>query len=89
MRGDSALREIGPLGEPRASDAPTALALFEMEEQFNRLLERLPDKTLQQIAIDKMHGHTNQQIADRLAVTSRTVERKLGLIRRYWAGSVD
>jgi len=85
VRGDSGFENFGPRGDEQADRAPTAAALAEMEEQFRHLLDRLPDATLQQIAVDKMHGFTNEQIATRFAVTTRTIERKLGLIRRFWS----
>ncbi|MCB9924284.1 MAG: RNA polymerase subunit sigma-70 [Planctomycetaceae bacterium] len=53
-------------------------------EECSRFLEVLQDGTLQQIACWKMEGHTNDEIADKLNVVTRTVERKLNLIRKKW-----
>jgi DNA-directed RNA polymerase specialized sigma24 family protein len=59
--------------------------LVEMDEQLNLLLDRLPDALLRQLALMKMEGYSNDEIASELAVSSRTVSRKLNLIRSYWA----
>ena len=47
--------------------------------------DRLDDETLRQIAIRKMEGETNAEIARDLGVQPRTVERKLRLIRELWS----
>ena len=52
-----------------------------IREQFQRLLDLLQDDDLQALAIAKMVGYSNREIADRLACASRTVERRLRLIR--------
>ena len=56
-------------------------------EQFQRLLARLPSDELRAIALGKMEGHTNAEIAARLGCTEKTVERRLGLIRSVWKRS--
>jgi DNA-directed RNA polymerase specialized sigma24 family protein len=48
----------------------------------------LDNDTLRQIALWKMEGYTNEEIADRLKVTCRSVERKLRRIREAWAEEV-
>ncbi|MFK8114721.1 MAG: ECF-type sigma factor, partial [Rubripirellula sp.] len=58
--------------------------LLEMQEQHLQLLALLDSESLREIAKLKLHGHTNQQIADSLDVSPRTVERKLNLIRSKW-----
>ena len=54
-----------------------------MAEQCEVLLGRL-DGPHRQVALWKMEGLTNAEIAGRLDVTPRTVERKLGRIRTLW-----
>ena len=56
----------------------------QVAEECRRLLERLEDPTLQAIAVWKMEGHTNEEIADKLGRAVGTVERKLQLIRKIW-----
>jgi DNA-directed RNA polymerase specialized sigma24 family protein len=49
-----------------------------------RLLEKLGDPQLRQVAVAKMEGFSNQEIAQRLDCALRTVERRLKLIRDEW-----
>ena len=59
-----------------------------LEKNFMALfnvLDKLDDWTLVRIAVDKLHGYTNEEIADRLDMSLRSVERKLRLIRTIWA----
>ncbi len=55
-------------------------------EEFQERLEGLGDQELQEIAVLKMQGESNAEIADRRGCTLRTVERKLALIRKIWEG---
>ena len=57
-----------------------------MAEECRRLLELLGDATLRSVAVWKMEGYTNAEIADKLGCVAVTVERKLQLIRSLWAG---
>jgi DNA-directed RNA polymerase specialized sigma24 family protein len=56
----------------------------QVAEECRRLLELLDDSTLQAIAVWKMEGHTNEDIAAKLGRAVGTVERKLQLIRKIW-----
>ena len=57
-------------------------------EEYDRLLQCLKDD-LRAVAVAKMEGYTNQEIAARLGCCLSTVERSLRYIRRIWrqAGS--
>ncbi len=57
-------------------------------EEYGRLLGALGDPVLRSVAVWKMEGHTNEEIAAKLAVSVPTVERKLRLIRKTWEGEV-
>jgi hypothetical protein len=67
------------------SAALTPVEALELTEQLHRRLAALPVQ-LRQIALWKLEGHTNEEIAapERLGCTVRTVERKLQLIREQW-----
>lgn len=54
------------------------------DELIARFLEQLSEATLRGIVTLKMHGFTNEEIAEKLGCATRTVERKLNLIRRLW-----
>jgi DNA-directed RNA polymerase specialized sigma24 family protein len=51
-------------------------------EEFQRLLGRLADGELRQIALWKLEGYTNQEISERAGCALRTVANKLELIRK-------
>jgi DNA-directed RNA polymerase specialized sigma24 family protein len=73
----------GGLEALEARGATPELAAM-MVEELQQLLDRLGDDTLREIALSKMDGYTDKEIADRLGCGLRTVERKLSLIRRLW-----
>lgn len=54
-----------------------------MIEQCSRLLSCLP-ADCRQIALFKLDGFSNDQIAEKINVAPRTIERKLASIRRAW-----
>ena len=53
-------------------------------EECVRRLQGLPDESLRQVAVLKMEGYRNEEIADRLGCGLRTVARKLEVIRKAW-----
>jgi DNA-directed RNA polymerase specialized sigma24 family protein len=62
---------------------PDAALAALLAEECQRLLSLL-DNRLQHLALLKMEGYTNEEIAARLDCGVRTVERKLKLIRVLW-----
>lgn len=91
VRDQARLKRGGDVGENLPLDAatipshePTPLLAAQVAEEYERLLSRLESDTLQKIALDKMEGFCNEEIAVRHTLALRTVERKLGLIRRIW-----
>ena len=79
--GDALLRLL-PDGRP----GPEVALL--MQDECSRLLQLLGKKELQLVALHKVEGHTNEEIAARLGCTRRAVQRRLSLIRNIWAGEV-
>jgi DNA-directed RNA polymerase specialized sigma24 family protein len=57
-------------------------------EECGRLLDRLGDDGLRELALGKMEGYTNAEIAARLGCAEVTVERRLRLIRKSWEKEV-
>ena len=55
-----------------------------MREQCEHLLRILDDDELRCLAIWKLEGRTNEEIASQLGRTRQTVQRKLALIRSVW-----
>jgi len=67
-------------------DEPTPEFAAQVAEEYQRLLDLLDDETLRQVAVRKMEGHTNDEIAEQLDCSKRTVARKLETIRIIWSG---
>jgi DNA-directed RNA polymerase specialized sigma24 family protein len=71
--------------------SPETAAL--VAEEFERLLDELADPVIQSIALWKMEGFTNKEIAGKLSqqrrTHERTVERKLGRIRAIWSQEME
>ena len=65
-------------------DEPTPSYLAMMNEQHAHLLKLLPDDTLRDIALRRMQGDSNAEIAAALKQSERSIERKLTLIRERW-----
>ncbi|MDC0935797.1 ECF-type sigma factor [Pirellulales bacterium] len=67
------------------ADEPTPAFLVMMDEQFDRLLHLLRDDPLRDVARQRLEGYTVQEIAEAMSLSTRSIERKLQLIRRRWA----
>jgi DNA-directed RNA polymerase specialized sigma24 family protein len=63
---------------------PTPEFAAQVAEEYERLLDCFPDPALREVAVLKMEGYTNEEIAAKLNCVSRTVERRLRLIRSLW-----
>jgi DNA-directed RNA polymerase specialized sigma24 family protein len=88
--GESAL-----LGPPDAGPAeaglaqvvgnePTPAFAAEVAEECRRLFDQLEDPGLRVLALLKMEGYTNEEVARHLDCALSTVERRLRLIRGAW-----
>jgi DNA-directed RNA polymerase specialized sigma24 family protein len=64
---------------------PTPEFAAEVAEECRRLLECLGDAELRALALWKMEGYTNDEIARMLGCALRTVERRLKVIRTLWS----
>nr|WP_303652777.1 ECF-type sigma factor [Paludisphaera mucosa] len=63
---------------------PTLEDAARMDEDARRLLDGLGDETLRSVAVWKLQGYTNAEIAGRLGCVETTIERKLKAIRALW-----
>ncbi len=79
---------VGPDGRSGIEQAvgrePTPEFAAQMAEEYARLLDRLPDAGLRDVARWKLEGYTNDEIARKFGCVRRSVERKLQLIRGLW-----
>ena len=80
-----------PLGNRRSQPMsdPTH-SMTDLVDMFTlgvrELLEKLDDDLLRRVALGKLEGYQNLELAHQLGIAERTVERKLQLIRRKWQG---
>jgi DNA-directed RNA polymerase specialized sigma24 family protein len=91
-RGGGAVQHASALAEDEEESLaevigrePTPEFAAQVAEECRRLLDGLGDAELRAVAVAKMEGHRNADIAARLEVTERTVERRLGVIRKLWS----
>jgi DNA-directed RNA polymerase specialized sigma24 family protein len=84
-RADSATRPLddAALETIIGADPDPAFAAL-VADEFRALLDRLDDAELKHIAIRKLEGCTNDEIAAELNCTVRTIGRRLALIRDLW-----
>ncbi len=68
---------------------PTPELAAEVADLSQYLLQLLPETDLQQLVLLKLEGHTNEEAAEQMSVTRRTVQRKLERIRRLWLESAE
>lgn len=64
------------------SREPSPEVILLVAEQYDRWMNALESEELRKISQWKLEGYTNDEIADMHGVTTRTVERKLQLIRK-------
>jgi RNA polymerase sigma factor (sigma-70 family) len=89
VRGDSVVANStshGPGMDAFPSKVAAPELAAELAEEFERLLGRLTGHAhLREIALLKMEGHTNEEVAARLGCAAVTVERRLSKIRKILA----
>jgi DNA-directed RNA polymerase specialized sigma24 family protein len=95
-RGGGAVLDEAALPSPADSSAnqaaldqiegptPTPAFVAQVAEECRRLLERLDSPELRDVALRKVEGYGNEEIAAQLGCGLRTVERRLCLIRSIW-----
>ena len=75
--------ERSPCADLAGREPDPAFAAL-VAEECQRLLGALGDDGLRLLAVRKMEGHTNEEIAALLNCSLATVERRLRLIRKEW-----
>lgn len=61
----------------------------ELSENLNELLRQLSEPPLQEIALFKLEGFSNQEIAKKIGRSVATVERRLKRIRQKWRNRLE
>jgi len=87
--GESAIKKPGEESEfggveQVIGEAPTPDFAAMVAEECSRLLDGLKDQQLKDLAIKKMEGWKNEELAKQRDCSLRTVERQLQLIRKAW-----
>jgi DNA-directed RNA polymerase specialized sigma24 family protein len=67
---------------------PTPEFAAQVAEELERRLKSLNGPELRSVAVWKMDGYSNAEIARKLDCVERSVERKLNLIRNRWSREV-
>lgn len=93
-RGGGLAGRAGPDGsqvslEQVMTSEPTPEALTLVDEWYQHLLNRLRDDSVRKVAVWRMEGYSNDEIASKLDCTTRSVERKLKLIRETWTRELE
>jgi RNA polymerase sigma factor (sigma-70 family) len=79
--------EAGEAGLDQVKDGdPTPDVAAQLAEEFQALLDRLGTPELRSVAVWRLEGYTNAEIAERLGCAEVSVERRLKLIRKILAG---
>jgi DNA-directed RNA polymerase specialized sigma24 family protein len=99
-RGGGAVLDEAALVDPVRADVdqagldqilsrePSPEFALQVTEEYKRLLDSLGDDTLRSVAVQKMEGYNNNEIAAQLGCAPRTVARKLRRIRTLWSQEV-
>jgi DNA-directed RNA polymerase specialized sigma24 family protein len=84
---DAAGLETGSPWDEVPSDEPTPEFAAMLAEEYQNRLAALGKEELQRIAVLRMEGYTNEEIAAQLGCALRTVARRLEMIRAAWGGA--
>jgi DNA-directed RNA polymerase specialized sigma24 family protein len=75
--------------EAALATEPTPEVALQLAEECQQLLGCLNDDSLRRVALFKLDGHNNREIAERMGCVEKTVERKLRSIRQLWSESQE
>jgi RNA polymerase sigma factor (sigma-70 family) len=95
----SPLREQAPPGDDEAQSArwaleqmdtagPSPAEAAELNEALQQRLAALADPELVEIALLRLEGYTNREIAEKRGCVERTIERKVDRIKARW-GAIE
>ena len=84
VRGESIFLAKESAGLQDIAIAPTQEFANQFTYDLFEQLNILDDETLKQVAMLKLEGHSNREIAEKLDVVTRTIDRKLERIRAIW-----
>jgi DNA-directed RNA polymerase specialized sigma24 family protein len=86
--GEGALKGASPSADDFLAQVvgnePTPEFAAMVTDEYRRLFGSLAEESLRVVALLKLEGHSNNEIARSLDCGLRTVERKLDVIRKRW-----
>jgi RNA polymerase sigma factor (sigma-70 family) len=87
-RGESVFEQMiaessGAIGIQGVAD-PSPMVVDDFTSSVREMLESIGDDTAQTVALHKLSGMTNKEIAAKVGISLRAVERKLAMIRKKW-----
>ena len=88
FHGDRGSHDDAGINQVLGSEPTPAFAAM-LADEYERLLAELDDDLLRRIALWKLEGYTNEQMAEKLGCGLRTVQRKVGRIRDKWARTAE
>ena len=90
VRGESVFGSVSQAGglDQAVVVEPSPEFAGQVISSCDELLEELQDPVLRDIALLKLEGYTNEEVADKLNCATRSVERKLKRIRSIWKEEV-
>ena len=65
------------------NDPYSILSIFEIERITENTIEELPDQCKSIFKLSRINGLKNQEIADKLDISVRTVETLSGFLKKY------
>jgi DNA-directed RNA polymerase specialized sigma24 family protein len=77
------------IGDIPAKHEPTPEFATEINETLEEMMDELPTDQLRKIASMKLEGFLNTEIASKLQVAEKTIQRKLARIRGRWSKRID
>jgi RNA polymerase sigma factor (sigma-70 family) len=84
LRDEGRRAAAAPTVEEIISREPSPEEAAQLMEEYEGLLLQLDSQDLQAVALWRMEGYSVEDIAERLGCVSRTVKRRLQLIRSLW-----
>jgi DNA-directed RNA polymerase specialized sigma24 family protein len=88
-RGADKDQQDDALLEEVIGSEPNPAFAAQVADDFQRLLALLPDEGLRTLALAKLEGHSNEEIAEQMECSLRTVTRRLLVIRRTWEDAAN
>ncbi|WP_339909446.1 ECF-type sigma factor [Symmachiella dynata] len=91
VRGESVFGKVNQAGglDQAANCEPTPEFADQVIASCDDLLSSLDNSVLREIAILKLEGYTNDEVAAKMQCATRSVERKLKRIRAIWQSEMS